>query len=312
MNLEEAIEMTKNLIGSQIYKGRANIDEIHDFDGYHKVYFQTNENVAGYLDLVDLTDKSSALCVAASGDQAFSLINKGLNNIQLFYINKLTEYFVLGLKRAMILKYNYQDYIKTFNSLFNYHTSLEELTAIIIDLTKYMDYKYKVFWLNIANYNYKLQQYIKEPLNLFDMLCNNFGLKLMCQSANYLQNPEAYNYLQSQIAHTNIKFAYSNASLLAKNFKGNKYDIILLSNILDYMHRTWLFDKDTKLKEYIKSLEKITNQGGIIFLHYVFREGSPIDFYPNFYLFDDLDLELKNIPDSYELEKKQIILKRMR
>ena len=99
---------------------------------YSKIYFWTNENVDAYLNLVTFEGKDSALSVLASGDQLFNLICKGIINIDTFDSNKLTEYFAFGLKRAAILKYSYQDYIKYMGRLGQNNISSPEETYAII------------------------------------------------------------------------------------------------------------------------------------------------------------------------------------
>ena len=100
-NVNRAIEEAKKIINMF---GTKNYNNSNLFDGYQRVYFQTNENIEGYLGLEDLSHKENALCIAGSGDHAFSLISKGINDIQLFDINKLTEYMIMGLKKAIILQ----------------------------------------------------------------------------------------------------------------------------------------------------------------------------------------------------------------
>ena len=67
-----------------------------------------------------------------------------------------------------------------------------------------------------------------------------------------------------------INFKSTNAINLKEEFDG-EYDLILLSNILDYVGRYWgaYWDYAT-LQEYIKGLEGISKKKAIIFLNYLF------------------------------------------
>ena len=53
--------------------------------------------------------KNNGLTVLGSGVYAFSLITNGVMNVDTFDINRLIEFYALGLNRAMILKYSYQE-----------------------------------------------------------------------------------------------------------------------------------------------------------------------------------------------------------
>ena len=104
-SLAKAIKEVEKMIDINMF-GTKNYDSSNLFDGFQRVYFQANENIDDYLKLTDYSTKETALCVAGSGDQAFSLISKGIRKVELFDINKLTEYMIIGLKKAIILMEN--------------------------------------------------------------------------------------------------------------------------------------------------------------------------------------------------------------
>ena len=106
--MDDAINEVKKLINNQVINNNISVQG-NAFAGFQKTYFFTNENINAYLNLVDLTDKNNALTVLASGDQLFNLINKEITEIDTFDINKLTEYYVFGIRMAMIEKYNYKE-----------------------------------------------------------------------------------------------------------------------------------------------------------------------------------------------------------
>jgi len=99
--MERAIEGAKKLIETQV-RGLQTDGNFAKFREFGKNYFWTNENIAGYLDLVDFEGKINALSVLASGDQAFNLVTNGIMDIDTFDINALSEYIALGLNRAAI------------------------------------------------------------------------------------------------------------------------------------------------------------------------------------------------------------------
>ena len=78
---------------------------------YSTLYFWTNENINAYLSLFPMEMYENALSVLSSGDHIFNLIQRGILDIDTFDSNLLTKYYALGLKKAMILKYSYKDFI---------------------------------------------------------------------------------------------------------------------------------------------------------------------------------------------------------
>lgn len=257
------MEEIKNLIKKQVDANSIYSDG-NAFEGYQKTYFSTNENIKDYLNLVNFRNKEKALTVLASGDQVFNLINKGILNIDTFDINKLSEYYVFGLRYALIQKYNYKTYLNVVKTLMNKNTSFEEINDILFGLLPYMDNKYRMFWTEILNYNYNIQKNNKTKLNLIEMLFINIQDKSYLN--NYLIDEKEYNKLKNNLYRTNISYKCTNAINLDKEFT-NKYDLILLSNILDYFNN--YLGKNWDLKKYIDKLDKITNKDAIIFINYI-------------------------------------------
>ena len=269
--MNKAIKGAKKLIEQQVYENRISVFG-NKFSEYQKAYFWTNENINGYLNLVNLKDKNSALSVMSSGDHTFNLITNNIFNIDTFDTNKLTEYYVLGLKRAMICKYNYEEFIATNIILTARFSPIDEITTIIRDLLPFMDEKYRKFWEYIVEYNYTLQKRSNTNLNLMYMLYIAVSpVKGIKKYNNYLSNRDNYNLLKNNIEKANVTFKWADAINLDKEFAGKKYDLILLSNILDYFNEKWGEKWPyEKLESYVNSLENITNQDGLIFLHWIY------------------------------------------
>lgn len=239
------------------------------FSEFQKVYFSTNENINGYLNLVDFTGKENALSVMASGDHIFNLIVKGILNIDTFDSNRLTEYFVLGLKRALVLKCNYEEYLKSISILLNENSDKDIINDLIYSLLPYMDYKYRYYWKELIDYNYKEQKLDDTNLNFIRMLFIN--VVNVSELNNYLISEENYNILKSNINKCNISFKYENAINLSSEFNGN-YDFILLSNILDYFYKIFGVNWNVgKLNEYIDDLSSVLDYDGVIFVNYIYN-----------------------------------------
>lgn len=264
------IEATKEMIFNQLRRKAS----FNKFDGFNKVYYQTNECIEGYLNKFQFSNNEKGLCIAGSGDHPLSLICHGIHNIQLFDINKLTEYFVLGIKRAMILKYDYYEYIEINKRLVSSNISLNEQTEILLGLLAFMEEPYKTFWKDIIDFNYKTQISlggITKYINLFYLLCKGSFWKINIQNSIYLQNEEKYNYTRNNLGKVNFKFKYANVIDLT-NLLCDKYDVILLSNTLDYVINKYEKNlQGAKLLEFSQELEHISNPGAVIFLYYIFN-----------------------------------------
>lgn len=289
-----------------------------EFSEYHRVYFTTNENINGYISQVNLDGKDNALSVLASGDHAFNLITKGIINIDTFDVNKLTEYISLGLKRAMILKYSYEEFLAYTELLCYEYTSIEFITDTIKELLPFMDMKYRMFWQEVLDYNFKSQKTAGTDLNLIKILCANTESYLRFSDCNnYLLNKENYNILKDKIIEATITFKCANAMELTSYFD-KSYDVIMLSNILDYADGEWgLCWTYEHLKQYEEDIEKLSNDNGIVFLSYVFSFNSSD---PGCYLIDDsmitvsdlTDEELLTFPNASSDKTSAMILKRIK
>ena len=237
---------------------------------YSKSYIYTNENIDGYLKLVSMSDRENALTVLASGDQAFNLITKGIMDIDTFDINLLSEFYALGLKRAMILKYSYKDFLVNMRKLEKGSgIKSEEIYSIIKGLFPFMEHHHKIFWSSLIDYDNKLRKHKWVKYNLIQLLTiSDYKYHDICN--NYLNNKENYDLLRSRLSKCNISFKGINAIDLPYGFN-SRYDLILMSNILDYFAPYWGRDWSyKKLYEYEEKLTKLAKQNAIIFLKYIY------------------------------------------
>ena len=266
--MEKTIEIAKKIIDEQVEMSF--INQSTDFLRSNKTYPWTNEDIERYTRYVNFTGTDSGLTVLASGDHPFNLIKNGITNIDTFDINPLAEYYALGLKRAMILKYNFKEFNNIIKILYSPWCGMDIIHGIIKGLFPYMESKHQEFWKTILEYDYKLQKNKGTRLNVVLMLVldvfnlNQIGLN------NYLANEDNYNLIRNRMGGANITFKNVNAIDLATVYKGKKYDVIMLSNVMDYFHtflgENWSY---TKFKEYRESLETLGKKDAYIFLHYI-------------------------------------------
>ena len=264
--MDESTLYAKEMIKNQVNQKRiTNVFE--PFSKYSKGYLWTNENIKEYINKKYISEYNSALSVTASGDHLFNLILNNVLNIDTFDTNTLTEYNVLGLKKALIEKFKYNDFLTICELIANNMLTLEETTYLIKDLLPLMDKKYRKYWQNISEYNYQLQKNNDEYLDLFAMLFININEKNnFIRRNSYLMGKDNYDKFKENMMRSNIKFYCTNAINILDTFPNQKYDVILLSNILDYITINWNYEQ---LRKFEDELLFITNNNGKIFLAYL-------------------------------------------
>jgi len=141
----------------------------------------------------------------------------------------------------------------------------------------------------------------------------------LIKNNNYLQDEESYNLLRNNLGKANINFKYANALNLNREFS-SKYDVLLLSNILDYFYsflgNNWEY---YELQEYESRIEQLINNNGVIVLHYIMMFGSSR--FTSDKLFDNSGIVKDDLTDEevYKVNRKDsnkvydgIILKRVK
>ena len=264
--MDESTLYAKEMIKNQVNQKRiTNVFE--PFSKYSKGYLWTNENIKEYINKKYISEYNSALSVTGSGDHLFNLILNNVLNIDTFDTNTLTEYNVLGLKKALIEKFKYNDFLTICELIANNMLTLEETTYLIKDLLPLMDKKYRKYWQNISEYNYQLQKNNDEYLDLFAMLFININEKNnFIRRNSYLMGKDNYDIFKENMMRANINFYCTNAINILDTFPNQKYDVILLSNILDYITINWNYEQ---LRKFEDELLFITNNNGKIFLAYL-------------------------------------------
>lgn len=264
--MDEATFYAKEMIENQVNQKKI-MNIFEPFSKYSKGYLWTNENIKEYINKKYISEYNSALSVTASGDHLFNLILNNVLNIDTFDTNTLTEYNVLGLKKALIEKFKYNDFLTICELIANNMLTLEETTYLIKDLLPLMDKKYRKYWQNISEYNYQLQKNNDECLDLFAMLFINITEKnKFIRRNSYLMGKDNYDIFKENMMRANINFYCTNAINILDTFPNQKYDVILLSNILDYITINWNYEQ---LRKFEDELLFITNNNGKIFLAYL-------------------------------------------
>lgn len=272
--MENAINATKDMILRQVEDNKCSfIGE--PFTQYQKVYFSTNENIKGYINSKNLNNGENALTVLSSGDHVFNLVRENVLNIDAFDTNTLTEFYVFGIRIPMILKYDYRDYLEILNKIISEEITLDEMTTFFNDLLPYMDKKYRTYWNIIKEYNYKMQKEHNTNINLFNLITlGNYNFKKFILRNNYLEDDVSYEILRNNLKRVNIRFKNIDVLDISKNYN-DKYDIILLSNIFDYMFKHFGYNYNySDIKEYLNNLRNMLKENGSIFFKYIYNYSS--------------------------------------
>lgn len=224
---------------------------------YCKLYSFTTENISGYYIFLDFKRKD-VLTVCASGDHAINALLKGANIVDTFDINKLSNYFS-ELKYAGIKKLNYKEFIEFFtinDNSFDYNVFSKLKDNLSNNSYMFFEGLYRHF-----DYNGKNLRKSEIFNNLYDI--SDYKIKYN----DYLKKD---NYLQAKKKIVSINFSCNSFINLNKSTE-KKYDLILLSNISDYIKDLFKDNYLDKYKMFIENeLSNMLKPNGKIVLAYIY------------------------------------------
>ena len=233
-----------------------------DFGPYSKMYSMTTENIAGFLNNLDLKDKN-VLSVAASGDQRINAYMLGAKNVTCFDINPLTK-LQLNLKDTALKIVNFEKFINFFGiysgKYGSYYKYLDK--EIFKEIKNDLDEDTFKFFDYIINGNQNIGSH-----DIYQSFDNN--LDLLKNMNNYLTK-DSFDLAKQVMSKKKIDFIESDIKALPDKLGDNKYDLILLSNISDYIH---LMYEDKSLyyyRELIDALIEHLNLYGTIQVGYIY------------------------------------------
>lgn len=271
VNLSDALFYSKQIIKNGDYYSGIKFRE------YSKSFVGASENINFCLEK-ERYRREKALTVLAGGDHVFNLIFQGFKQIDAFDINKL-QYFVYELRKAMIQVLSYKEYLYA-NLRFDC-CCIDYLLEILEKAKAYLDediYEYYQRILDFAKKTGRLE-------NLYYMVIGDFWKKYN----NYLVSEEAYLLLRKKMNDASINIYFGDVLDVSDNLVSG-YDLILLSNISDYLGK---IQKPLTLEEFnnfIDNFYKLLNDGGTI-INYVYG------FYDDF-LFKNSIITESDIPKS--------------
>ena len=246
------------IIDNTIY----NINGIDTFHSSSFVYKMSNEDVNLYRNY--LKKSKRILSVISSGDQIIESITNEKKIIDCFDISKYPKYYLM-LKLAAIKGLKKEDYIKLF--IDSPSTYLDEYYDDLYydNIRKNLFGIYKKYWDELFNHTDWYEIY-SSRLFQSDGISNDF----IYNSLSYLEDKNYYK-LKENIDNVKLNF-YEGNILNIIEFLNGKYDLVYLSNIIDYI--------DKNIYKSLLSKFNLTNDG--VVLSYIF---SNIDKYKDIFEF---------------------------
>lgn len=187
---------------------------------FNSIYPFTTENITGYMNDLDLSNKK-IITVTGSSDHIINSILKGATEITTFDVNPLTKIY-MDLKLAAMSQLSFEDFLQLF--LYNTKKYIDNDIISMFDMPE----KSKKFWLN----------YLLQNNNNFDVITSKlFNTKYYNSDSKLWQNmylnKESYNQVKELLKKCNIRFINANLNELHIN---ENYDYMFLSNISDYIN----------------------------------------------------------------------------
>lgn len=233
-----------------------------NFKGYALLYSMTTENISAFINKYDLRGKK-VLTVSGSGDQRYNCLLRGASEVVCFDVNPLVDLH-LRLKETAIRELSHEEFLKFFG------VKLRNKDNSALDKSIY----------------YKLRDYLDDDVTLFyDFVINEFRgdsfgrvyyafsyeYGSMVRLSNYLSK-DNYRKMPELISENGINHINANIATLPYLLDGEKFDMILLSNISDYIHYFYGDNHMEMYKEVVDQLVDNLYDGGIMEVGYIYNE----------------------------------------
>lgn len=226
-----SIEDAKKLIESNRFGSKG-------FSDHTPVYEYTTEDIGNSIG--HYTSKDRILTVLSSGDHVFNYLLRGAEDIEAFDLNVITKYYY-KLKRAIIEKLSYDDFLKEVSNLVPY--GLAHLEELNIDGETYD------FW-DFYRQVQAEDRYERALLKVFPAGSKRYNLYF---------NSDSYKRLQEILrSGVNVPFHHANTLNLHKSITG-QFSEINLSSIYSLIPKKDIPKVIRKLKPHL------TEDGQILF-----------------------------------------------
>ena len=183
--------------------------DINNFNNLSPIYSFTTENIAGYFEYLDFTNKN-ILTAAASGDHIINAFYKGAKEVYGFDINYLALIFT-ELKLVALQNLNYREFLEFFmindkkdveknRNVLDYKVYINKLRK---GLSKSVAENWDMVYENFNNNGYELRNSY-----IFNNKYDNNNIKL--KSNLYLKSELDYNIAKENINKKEIILINSN------------------------------------------------------------------------------------------------------
>lgn len=269
-----------NNLENNIKKAVSKINSENQKNNFSSIYPFTTENIKGYLDLLDLNNKD-ILTVGASGDHLLNLLLKYPKSIDYFDINPFTKYYVdLKISASKVLTLDeFLRYFWTYGIDVHDKFNIELFNKFSNNLLP----DSKIFWESLYK---KYDGITIRNSRLFSN--DQYKYDVLSKVNDYLDEK---NYIElSKIDKQNHTFYESDIKDL-ETLLDKPYDVIMLSNIIQYMYNFDYF------KEILYKLDNCLTKDGIILVCYLYDINSMYNekTMPFIYNLEKLKQEINNI-----------------
>lgn len=218
--------------------GSNTYNKFKSFSQYSPAYVITNEDIR-WVSGLTANEAKKVLTVTGSGDQPIFYSINGATEIDMFDISFCAK-TIADIKTIALHKLTRQDYIQLLNDL---HTSrnissISNMSQILPELPK------------------NSQQFIKQ-MNYCNIFSNGFG---PYNYTEHLPTNEEFETMKEKISKP-FNFIWTDIDSL-HSYLTKEYDVINLSNILEYMNKDQIHKTLASLKNYIRPKGYIIAQTG--------------------------------------------------
>jgi len=241
---------------------------------YSPIYIATTSNVVETLKLYKNYER--VLTVGGTGAHAYEALLNGAKEVDIFDINELQRLYFEYMKTAIIYL-KYEDFIK--------HFTLKEQKTVF-ERREIKDFLSNELYYQLSFIVDEEIDIVFGPLYEFfdstDLLMSKlfrfefpFTLEYLKKNASFY-NEEQYYKLQKILRSDKHNINYQTMSLVdvPKNYK-NKYDLILLDNILQYYKHIPELETPYLVNMFIrKKLSELLNDNGTIQVNCAYQLGT--------------------------------------
>ena len=221
------MELLKDYLMSRVIS----FDKIVDADNYSKMYFKTNEDLDYISNIINFKNKN-VLTVLASSDQLFLASSNKAKSIDTFDKNKLALYYYY----LRIWTAQYSDDIYPFKIIDNDYNWLSNLLNKV-EVKDINEKNALIFW----------KKHLEDETDFSKLFYDD-----TIEGKYSISNNELKGI-------SNLKINFKNINLFNKINSNKKYDIIMISNIIEWAKR----DKN-KLLIIKDNLDELLSDDGIV------------------------------------------------